>query len=579
MSRAGRHPPPFASLALTCAVFGAAPAARADELLDSLLQPHFRWHAFSGLTHTTNATRSSDGPADTAATVGAGIDFAHRSRRLSVDLRGSAWYETWLEDTFAADTLASFAGNLRYEFLPERLSWYVEERYGQVARSTLAPATPGNRSNANFLATGPEFVWRLGPTSGLRFSGRYARSDFDDFTELDDRRTSGRVAWYRRLSGAATVSVNAAAENVEYAIDGVPGYDVRQAYARIESRRARYGFAIDGGIAELRQRDASERSPLLRASLWRRLGGTWNVNLQAGQDYRNSGDLFRDAIGDVRVVNDEIVYVPPGVDPGFVRTVLADVTLDNRPLRYRYARLALDASTARTEFGVDLGGARERYEFAGQNLDRNTWNAGVRATRRLRETVDATVRLGTYRREFRAQQASDTTRFADASLQWQLGRRLGASVAYRYEKRDSDFDAFDYADHVFFVGVRYAPPLPQRVAPAERDPRTVAPAAPVPPGTTPPGEAPPAQVVPTPVTPRSTAPASPPPTSGAPLPQAPETSPGPAGVAVPITVPPGGATPTPAPPPGATGSSGRPTVPGGAGESPPTAPPPAGGSA
>jgi hypothetical protein len=487
-----------AAVALVAAA-GVTPAF-GQSVWESFPLPKSDWALFSGITASDNVTRSPDKVSDQVLSVGGTGAFFRDEGRLRANVRGSAWYEHYLQDTYKGELLGSLAALVRYDLIPERISWTLEDTYGQTTTNQFQPATPGNRSNANFFSTGPDFTLRLGQTSGLRVGGRYEMSTFEDGQQLDEERVRANAGLFHRLSGTTTVSLNASASQTDFKNGQVQlgdgqtadGYDIREGYGRLEMRRARYTVSLDGGVTQVEQKGVQEESPLLRLSFYRRLTPSLNLNLSGGQEYRSGGDILRDSIQGVRFLNNQVVYIPPGVDPAFVFNVIQDLNARSQPVKYEFANGSLDLVRPRTTFSVSGGAGRERFQFSGQNLDRDVWSGSVRVAHRLRPNVSTTASVNYYDRQFINLVGGDRTLAGIVQLQWQYTSQIALNAGYRYERRKADFAEFSYNENMIYVGFTYGRPKPSSLAPpsgsttpSATGPSSTQPATPAPAGTNP----------------------------------------------------------------------------------------------
>lgn len=494
------HPGTAARGSLACAlVLGTTAAlapidAGAQSLWEAFPLPKSDWQLFSGLTYSDNVTKAPDGQSDTIATVGATGAFFRDSGRLRANVRATAWYDEYLQNTYDGELLGALAGSLRYELWPERLSWALDDTYGQTTSNTFQAATPGNRANANFFSTGPDITVRFGAVAGLRVGARYELNTYDDGT-LDEDRLRANATLFRRFSGTTTGSINASAARTEYQDGSVTlangaaatSYDIRELYGRWEMRRARYAVSFDAGSTEVEQKGLTERSPLGRLSFYRRMTPSLNLNLSAGQEYRSGADILRDSINGVRIVNNQVVYIPPGLDPRFVYDVIADLNVRSQPIKYQFARAYLDFVRPRTTVGFGGSTGRERFQFAGQNLDRNVWDVGVSVTRRFWPTLSGTLAANYYDRKFLNLPNADRNTTVTGQLSWQFTSQLAVNAGLRHERRESDIDLFSYRENVVFVGVTFGrAKAPLTALPGGTEPASVNPAPPTAPNPAPP---------------------------------------------------------------------------------------------
>lgn len=483
-----------------CALASAAPAS-AQSVWDSFPLPKSDWTVFSGLTFSDNIARVADGPSDTTYTLGATGSFFKDEGRLRANVRASVWYEEYLNNTFEGELLGAMAGYLRYDIVPDRVSWTIDNTYGQTAPNTFQPASPGNRSNTNAFSTGPDVTLRLGQVAGIRLGGRYELSTFENDSQLDEERLRGNVGVFRRFSGTTTGSINASLSETTFQGGSVTvapgqfatGYDIREGYGRFETRRARYALSVDAGVTEVEQRGVKEDSPLLRLNFYRRLTPSLDLNVGAGQEYRTSSDILREAIAGVRFVGNEVVYIPPGIDPAFVYNVIEDVNSRSQPVKYQFARGSLDFTRPRTVVSFSLGAGQERFQFSGQSLDRDVLDVGVRFSRRLRPNLTGSVSASYYDRQFVTLDGGDDNVTGSIQASWQYSSQIAFNAGYRYDKRNSDIGAFSYTENALFVGISYgrarqsmfANPAGGSALPAQTGPTSTLPSSAMPSNTNP----------------------------------------------------------------------------------------------
>jgi hypothetical protein len=429
------------------------------------------WGLTAGYGYDSNARREELNPeSEGYATVGLNLNLATQTPRLDASLAGGVRYEDRELVDGGSNVYGNLAAALKYALVPERLFWTVEDTYGQTLGDPRGTNSPDNLRNTNYFTTGPDLTLRLGGSMGLNVSGRYSRTDTEGelFTGLpggtpgfgnavgDDQRLEGSLALFTELSRAAKVSLNASTQRVEFRTPGNPGYDFQSYYAQFTSDRARYSYDVDAGVTELHDFGTTERMPLIRASFYRRLGPSGSFALQGGQEFRNGADIFRGYIETERRTSNLLFQ---GMDPVLVDALLnyvyADVSLTNRPAKYRYARADLGYSRSRTTFALGAGMTEERFQFVGIGAQRDTWDVSATLSRRLKLESSLAFTVGMDERDFDGLNAKDSTQYAMVTLNWQLTRSWTFNTWYRYETRDSDFANNSYDNSSAFVGVTY----------------------------------------------------------------------------------------------------------------------------
>jgi uncharacterized protein (PEP-CTERM system associated) len=152
-------------------------------------------------------------------------------------------------------------------------------------------------------------------------------------------------------------------------------------------------------------------------------------------------------------VNDQVVYIPPGVDPAFVYNVIQDLNSRSQPVKYQFVRGTIDFTRPRTVFTVSGSTGRERFQFSGQNLDRDVTDAYVRLSRRLRPNLTATIGASYYDRQFVNLDGGDENASGQFQVAWQYTSQIAFNFGYLYEERNSDQVEFSYKENAIYVGV------------------------------------------------------------------------------------------------------------------------------
>jgi hypothetical protein len=429
------------------------------------------WGLTAGYGYDSNARREElSAESEGYATVGLNLNLATLTPRLDASLAGGVRYEDRELVGNGSNVYGNLAAALKYALIPERLFWTVQDTYGQTLGDPRGTNSPDNLRNTNFFTTGPDLTLRFGGSTGMSLSGRYSRTDTEGelFTGLpgntpgfgnsvgDDQRLEGTLGVFKEFSKSAQVSLNASTQRVEFRTTGNPGYDFQSYYAQFKSDRARYSYNLDAGVTELHDFGTTERMPLVRANFYRRLGPSGSFTLSAGQEFRNGADIFRGYIENERRTSNLLFQ---GMDPVLVDALLnyvyADVSLSNRPAKYRYGRADVGYSRSRTTFSIGTGMTQERFQFVGIGAQRDTWDVNATLSRRLKMDSSLAFTVGMDERDFKGLRAKDSTQYAMVTLNWQLTRSWALNTWYRYETRDSDFATYSYDNSSAYIGVTY----------------------------------------------------------------------------------------------------------------------------
>ena len=113
--------------------------------------------ADAGLGETDNVTlASSDKVSQTMAI--ADVDFAvlEQSRLFNVNLKGDFSDYDYLQHAYGNELIGRFDGVAKMALVPDRLTWVLQEDFGQSLLDPYTPQTPSNRQNVNYVSTGPD---------------------------------------------------------------------------------------------------------------------------------------------------------------------------------------------------------------------------------------------------------------------------------------------------------------------------------------------------------------------------------------------------------------------------------------
>ncbi len=194
----------------------------------------------AGLGETDNVTLApTNKVSQTIATVDADFDVKHQSSRLDVDAKGNFTDFDYLQGAYGNQLLGRFDGMAHFALIPQRLTWVLQDDFGQAALDPFVPMTPGNIENVNYVSTGPDFALRMGGTGFVDASVRVARATYQT-SPFNSNRVLGSLAAGLQLSARSSVSLNGVAERVLFDNTVVNGdFDRSSAYVRYEIEGAR----------------------------------------------------------------------------------------------------------------------------------------------------------------------------------------------------------------------------------------------------------------------------------------------------------------------------------------------------
>lgn len=325
----------------------------------------------AGLGETDNVSLAHNNRvSQTIATVDADFDVKHRSSRLDVDAKGSFTDFDYVQGAYGNQLLGRFNGIGHFALLPQRLTWVLQDNFGQAALDPFAPSSPGNLESVNYLSTGPDLALRMGGTGFFDANLRIARATYKT-SPFNSNRVLGNIAAGLHLSPRSSISLNGAAERVRFENTRVNGnFDRTSAYLRYEIQGARTQLSMEFGATKISQNAAagtstvildanglpitipvtipqraySTRGPLARLSLTRTLSSAASLTLTGGREFTDGISSF----GNIQ-----------GGTIGAVSTIPALLTSSS--YTSNFGSVAWRYQRNRTVVGVTGFGARDVY--------------------------------------------------------------------------------------------------------------------------------------------------------------------------------------------------------------------------
>jgi hypothetical protein len=218
----------------------------------------------AGLGETDNVSLvPTNKVSQTIATFDADFDVKHQSSRVDVDAKGNFSDFNYLQGAYGNEFLGRFDGVVHLALIPQRITWVLQDDFGQAALDPFVPTTPGNFEDINYVSTGPDFALRMGGTGFLDASLRIARAMYQT-SPFNSNRVLGNLAAGLQLSARSSVSLNGVAERVLFDNTVVNGdFDRSSAYVRYEIQGARTNLAVDLGATKISQNASSGTSTVV----------------------------------------------------------------------------------------------------------------------------------------------------------------------------------------------------------------------------------------------------------------------------------------------------------------------------
>ncbi len=119
----------------------------------------FTYGVDAGIGESDNVTLApTDKVSQTIATTDVDFALKEQSRRFDVDAKGDFSYLDYLQNAYDSQVIGRFDGLGQAALIPDRLTWVLQDDFGQAALDPYTPMTPTNLENVNYVSTGPDLV-------------------------------------------------------------------------------------------------------------------------------------------------------------------------------------------------------------------------------------------------------------------------------------------------------------------------------------------------------------------------------------------------------------------------------------
>jgi hypothetical protein len=382
----------------------------------------------AGVAESDNVTLVPTGKiSQTMAVADVDFDLKQKSRLLDVDAKGDFTYLDYLQGAYNSQVIGRFDGAAHVALIPERLTWALTDDFGQAALDPFTPVTPANLENVNYVSTGPDLALRLGPTSFINVSARFARAQYET-SPFNSNRFLGDLAWGLQLSAQSSVSLNGDSERVLF--DNTllnSDFEHTSGFVRYEVHGARTDFSADLGATTIDQSGTSTTGGLARIQLTRKLSGAAKLIVSVGRDLTDASTSFSN-------------LQSSGVGAiGLVGT--APSALTSNTYTTNYASAGWQYERNRTTLAVSGRWERDIYQGA-PALDNTRSGGEFRVARRLTRALTAEVFGRYYKTNFPQSIIAPANGSADYGdeliagiLTWRHGRGLEVKLRLEHDAR------------------------------------------------------------------------------------------------------------------------------------------------
>ena len=324
----------------------------------------------------------------------ADADFSLRNSRAGcsdVDAKGNFSYLDFLQGAYGHELIGRVDGVARFALIPEKISWVLQEDFGQAQVDPFTPVTPTNRENVNYVSTGPDLDLRLGSLGFVDVTARYARTQYQT-SPFDSNRLSGQHCRGPRHFGGlhhrrSTAARSACCSTIRWTIPistAAASTGVTRLRVRAPSSRANLGATQGRSGQRVDHRSTRETAAVAQALR----DGKADVHRRARPHRRRHLPSARcRAAPSARSER----------HPTGIGTAPAAVTSNNYTVTY--ASVGWQYARNRTTFGVS--GQWEKDSYEGQPLlDLNRGTAQLSVERRLTQAFTAQLIGSVYRTNY-----------------------------------------------------------------------------------------------------------------------------------------------------------------------------------
>ena len=356
-----------------------------------------------GAEYTDNVRRVTDNEeSDTILTASFNSDLRRITPRIDVGFTSDLHYDYYTQGSFDPELHGNALLDFDGQIVRNRLSWYINDTFGQLRTAALSPDTPDNRENVNVFTTGPRFTQPIGSRSRFILVGVYELESYEE-SALDATRTGADLSFRHDLTPHQYLELTATTRSTRYDEDVAFGdYDENEYFLTWSATGARTTVTASAGQTQTDAEGLNDDASLFRLDAERSVGKYGTLSLTGRSERASTVDAFRLTQGQ-----------------GTVDTSTQPYTAVAEPLDLDYLGFGYSLAGRRLSGSLHASSERDRYVLTDQNdHDRNafeagfewvispTWNCGLNVEyaretyivtdqrfKELNYTLDARVRL------------------------------------------------------------------------------------------------------------------------------------------------------------------------------------------
>ena len=192
-----------------------------------------------------NVLMSSTEPMDSSSLrAGFGFVVSEETSTVQANFGGRFEYWNYVDGPQSNAFETSLAGRLNWFFVPETMSFTIEDSLEMRPIDQFAPDTVDNRQRVNVLSLGPNVYFNWNRAIQGRFELRLIDSSAEDADEFESQRISAALHAIRELDPTSSVTMSVRGQDVDFDHDLIArDYRRYDAYLRYQKQLARVGFA------------------------------------------------------------------------------------------------------------------------------------------------------------------------------------------------------------------------------------------------------------------------------------------------------------------------------------------------
>lgn len=394
-----------------------------------------------GVGHSNNIGRDGDVTLDEdIARVGMRLDVTEDSRALEMAINADVtyqWYESGFFDDEVVGGVNAFAD---FTLIDERLTWNIQDDYGQVLRDAFIPSRPDNREDVNFFSTGPRLTMPLSSRNNLNVDLDYSLVTFAN-RPFDNDRKSAQLALVRQVRENIAVSLTVMGERTSFdQVTVTDDFDRYEAYLGYDGTHGRNTYSLELGHTEVDVQGETSNGMLASIGWTRQMSSVSTLTLTGGSRFSDQGNIFR-------------LYQDFSRLPG---ATTGDLNNQSQPFRNDYAHVAYNYERNRNTLDLRVGWNAEVFDEQPE-FDRDAVSADLFLGRDLSRRFFLNLDVRYDKRDFADVNRSDTDIFAGLSIGYRLNAAFNVRVQLSRVDRDSDQPGNDFTEDSIFLTLAYVP--------------------------------------------------------------------------------------------------------------------------